>query len=234
VDNYIIRKICNDEQITEIQNLIKISNENNYWCDGLLSLTGKGEKKRTIKNNLELSDSQISHQINSMIMFCLDNDLVFLNMTVANQTFQNIISKTESGGYYHPHIDSYSNGDYSTTVFLNDPSEYEGGELCLYLNNEEKKIKLDPGWAVTYKTGILHRVNRVISGIRYVSVCWTKSKIKDDFTRNICSELLKISKLIEDKQIDDLCSINFEGAIKSPTFLTKNLINEIIRKYGQF
>lgn len=231
MDNYIIRKICNEEQIKEIQNLIKIANENNCWCDGIVSA---GTQKKSIKNNLELSNSDILNKINSIIMFCLDNDDDFLSTTVANQTFVNIVSKTESGGYYHPHTDSYINGDYSTTVFLNDPNEYEGGELCLFLNNEEKKIKLDPGWAVTYKTGILHRVNRVISGCRYVSVFWTKSRIKDDFIRYICCELFKISELIENNQTDHIHSINFEGAKKNPHFLTKNLLNEIIRKYGQF
>lgn len=226
--DYYIRKLCSDKQIENINNLIAIANQDNSWSDGLIS--GGGTKQ--IKNNLELTDVVLLSEVNSIVMESLDNDLQFLHMTVAKNSYLNIVSKTTSGGYYHPHTDSHDNGDYSTTVFLNDPNEYEGGELCLYLNDKEEKIKLDKGWAVTYKTGILHRVNRVVSGCRYASVLWTKSKIKDDFMRNVCFELRKIQTLLEQKKFDDTCIINFESSLKNPKFLTENLLNDIIRRYG--
>lgn len=228
MSDYFIRKLLSESEIDLVKQLIESANKNNSWQDGLSS----GGGKKSIKNNFELSDFDILNRINSIVMERLDVDVDFLNMTVADTSFLNIVSKTGPGGYYHPHTDLHFNGDYSTTVFLNSPKEYEGGELCLYLNNEEKKIKLDAGWAVTYKTGTLHRVNRVISGCRYVSVLWTRSKIKDDFIRNVCSELNKILKLIEETQPNSLHIINFEGVLKDPQFLTKNLLNEIIRKYN--
>jgi PKHD-type hydroxylase len=228
---YYIRKLLNTEDIKEIQNIIKYVDENNFWMDGETSLIGNTIDTKKIKNNLELSDLNSSQIINSKIMQSLDMDQEFLDYTVASKTFLNIISKTQEGGYYKPHNDNWSNGDYSTTVFLNDTSEYNGGELCLYFGGEDEiKIKLNAGWAITYRTGILHRVNKVKSGSRYISVFWTKSLIKDHFIRYIYSELSNIKNNIKNYnpiEIRDCLS-----STKDPIFSIDNLKNEILRRYS--
>lgn len=226
--NYYVRKVLEKEQLEIIQNLLKHAEKNDLWRDGLN--TGGGLS--SIKLNKELSDFEMLSTINDCIMNSLDQDMNFLAFTAASSTELNIISKTESGNYYNPHFDSWHNGDYSTTVFLNDPETYDGGELCLLLgNDQEKKFKLDAGWAVTYPTGIIHRVNRVLSGTRYVSVFWTKSKIKNTFMRNINYQL---ELAIEDlkKKSDSYHYSDCDSAVRDPLFILKNIQNEIFRHYG--
>jgi PKHD-type hydroxylase len=225
-NQYYIRKLLNSEQLDVIDNFIENANHNNLWQNGLNSAIGMGND---IKNNYELCDQNILSEIYSIIMNSLDNDAQFLNYTAASETTRNIISKTISGGYYKPHLDSWTCGDYSTTVFLSNPDEYSGGELCLFLNEEEKKIKLDKGYAITYRTGILHRVNRVISGCRYVSVFWTKSLIRDEFIREVHYELCKALNTVEKKSVHHTtCS-----SISNDTFfILDNLKNQILRKYS--
>jgi len=223
---YYIRKLLSSEQLNSIDNLIKNANETDSWQSGLNSTNGIGTYN---KKNYELSDLNITGDINSLIMNSLDSDPEFINYTCAKNSSLNIVSKTISGGYYKPHLDLWTCGDYSTTVFLSNPEEYSGGELCLFLNDEEKKIKLDKGYAITYPTGILHRVNRVISGVRYVSVFWTKTSIQDDFIREVYYELTKALKSIETKSIHH---ITCDSLNNDTYFILDNLKNQILRKYS--
>jgi PKHD-type hydroxylase len=241
---FIERQLLSKKELDEIKPLLDLANEHGLWRNGIFS--GGGDENR--KKNLELYDKGISERVYRLIMSKLDNDLSFFNFTVPKTTNLNIISKTCSGGYYKPHIDYWDNGDYSTTVFLNDPEEYEGGELCLLVNGEEKKFKLPAGGAVTYTTGTVHRVNTVISGVRYVSVFWTKTLIKDPFMRYICGDLKLVQELLDDKIKknknpkmsklegigDRSSSIYYDDCITSyndPKFIVDNLIENILRRY---
>jgi PKHD-type hydroxylase len=229
INNYYIRKVLEKEEIQIIQKLLRIADEKNFWQDGL----GSGGGKHSTKKNKELSNIEISKEINNYIMSSLDRDSKFLNFTSASESSLNIISKTESGDYYNPHSDNWANGDYSTTIFLSNPEDYIGGELSLYFgNDEEKKVKLDAGWAITYQTGILHRVNKVISGIRHVSVFWTHSKIKDSNIRNINSQLSNLIEILE-KNHTPIHIHDFESCLEDPLFVARNLQNEICRIYSK-
>lgn len=229
INSYYIRKILEKEDLNIIQNLLKIADQNNEWQSGLK--TGGGVNV-SVKSNLELSNINSSSEINRLIMNSLDNDGKFLSFTSGVRSSLSIISRTESGGYYNPHMDDWANGDYSTTIFLNNPDDYVGGELCLYLgNDEEKKVKLDAGWGITYPTGMLHRVSKVISGFRYVSVFWTHSKIKDLNIRNICFQLDNIIEILAENYTP-IHIHDFESCLKDPLFIARNLKNEIFRLYS--
>ena len=227
--NYYLRKVLEKDQVELIQNLLKRAEEHNLWHDGLKS----GGGSSSTKSNKELSDLQMLQAINDCIMESLDSDIHFLGFTSAKNTYQNIISKYEPGNYYNPHFDNYNNGDFSTTVFLSEPDTYQGGELCLLLgNDDEKMFKLDAGWAITYPTGIIHRVNKVTSGTRYVSVFWTKSRIKDNFIRNINYQLELMIESLENNS-NSIHYTDCKAVFKDPLFIAKNLQNEILRHYGE-
>jgi PKHD-type hydroxylase len=74
--------------------------------------------------------------------------------------------------------------DVSTTLFLNEPHEYEGGELDLRFGDFCISIKLPAGYAVMYPTGLLHRVKTVKSGVRKVIHWWDQSNIQNPFIRD--------------------------------------------------
>ena len=65
----------------------------------------------------------------------------------------------------------------SMTLFMNNPDEYEGGELDLELFHPEKKtryetFKLKKGSAIFFQSDVWHRVRPVISGVRKSLVAW--------------------------------------------------------------
>ena len=93
--------------------------------------------------------------------------------------------------FYGTHVDEvYVSGgrrDYSFTIFLNNPSDYDGGELVLKVPPENKAIKLNAGSMIVYPTKYLHEVREVIKGERIVCVGWIESYIKRDDEREILS-----------------------------------------------
>lgn len=220
--NYIVRKILGDLQLEAI-NQILLTCE---WQDGLKTTTNSSHM---VKKNFESFNSDLSE----IIMTSIDKDLSFHSYVVPKRSNQVILSKMSEGCYYKVHHDSPENGNFSTTVFLNNADEYGGGELVLYLDGKEVEFKLDAGYAITYPTGILHKVNEVQWGNRIVSVFWTHTYIKDDFIRDIYGELYDLRLLVEKtipSTIDDKDSM-LENYYNDPIFKFKSITDKILRKY---
>ena len=74
--------------------------------------------------------------------------------------------------------------DLSFTLFLNEPKEYQGGELCIQTINKTEKIKLSAGQIIIYPSTQLHSVAEVKGGERYVCVGWIQSYIQSNEDRN--------------------------------------------------
>ena len=79
--------------------------------------------------------------------------------------------------------------DLSITIFLNDPSAYNGGELVLESPFGENIFKLPPGSAILYPTHFVHRVNKVTKGRRIAAVTWVESMVSDPHKREILNDL---------------------------------------------
>jgi len=201
--SYLILDLLNENELQKIFCELK----NATWQDGLKSLSFHSKKSnsdmRLIKNNVECEVNP------DLIHFALDRNEIFLNYTYALSSSNPITSKTPTGGYYNAHFDEPTSGHFSTTIFLNDPEEYDGGELVLLIDGEEKMFKLKPGMSITYETGIPHRVNEVTRGDRYVSVFWTISQIKDlqDLKRWRYYSLM-LERYKDKFRCDDLVSFN--------------------------
>jgi PKHD-type hydroxylase len=108
-----------------------------------------------------------------------------------------------AGMFYNYHVDEIEmNGlrsDYSMTLFLSNPDEYEGGELVLKQGDVSTPIKLPAGKAILYETGIVHKVNTVTKGNRNVLLFWAQSIFKDKILREHCVQLAKTIQSFEDK-----------------------------------
>lgn len=95
--------------------------------------------------------------------------------------------------YYNWHMDAFPCGGvashYSFTCFLNEPDEYDGGELVLDIGGKEIEIKEPKGTCVLYNTGVRHKVNEILSGDRKVIVGWGESLVINSKMREILTEL---------------------------------------------
>jgi len=219
---YIENNLTKDE-LESIKQLIN----NGKQIEGVSSILGADKADfRELKNNTEIVlDYDSSVRLNKIIYERMDTHPEFLDFTAAKSSSCPILSRMVAGNYYKPHQDSHLTGDFSTTYFLSDPETYEGGELCLWIDNQEQKFKPPAGSSVTYRTGIPHRVNTVTKGVRDVAVSWAHSEIKDPFEQELYYGLRLLSKNLPCKTCSDL-----ESAINDPGFITNNLIEMLLRK----
>jgi PKHD-type hydroxylase len=106
--------------------------------------------------------------------------------------------------FYGKHVDNVfvrngttsARGDLSFTLFLEDPSKYEGGELRIYSDVGTVDIKLKAGEVFLYDSGLLHEVRAVTSGTRIGFVGWIQSWIPDSRARtNLTALDVVIAKL---------------------------------------
>lgn len=222
--NFIERKLLSEKNIIDVKNLISKCE----WRDGVESTQGILHR---VKKNFEVVDSHLKSQINYIVMKSLDSDKEFMDFCIPKNSNECLITKTLEGGYYNPHRDYGLNGDFSTTIFISNPDEYGGGELCLYLDGCEKKFKPESGTAVTYKSGILHRVNEVSWGERIVCVLWTKTAIKDDTIRNIYINLQNVIDILGKNGVTEMAHKNFNYVYEDPVFILGELVEDIMRKY---
>ena len=85
--------------------------------------------------------------------------------------------------------------DLSCTIVLNDPADYDGGELHVRLGDGELKFKLQPGEAIVYPSDTFHQVIPVTRGERLVAITFIQSRIQDPFRRYMLFELNEIAAL---------------------------------------
>ena len=85
------------------------------------------------------------------------------------------------GGFYDWHMDCDVNMNHeppvrkiSMTLLLNDPSEFEGGDLELMAPGKFAELK--QGHAICFASFLNHRVNPVKRGVRQSLVCWFGGK----------------------------------------------------------
>lgn len=85
--------------------------------------------------------------------------------------------------------------DLSCTIFLNEPKDYDGGELQLRLGDAELSFKLKPGEAIIYPSDSFHQVIPVTRGERLVAITFIQSRIQDPFERNLLYDLNEVAAL---------------------------------------
>ena len=85
--------------------------------------------------------------------------------------------------------------DLSCTIFLNEPADYDGGELHVRLGDADLKFKLKPGEAIVYPSDSMHQVVPVSRGERLVAITFIQSRIQDPFRRNMLFELNEVAAL---------------------------------------
>ena len=167
--------------------------DDSYWnkLNNIISQSNMDLKKSDVVNPDAISSTRVSE--NSWI---LDSELkemfldlimgVNFNLTKWDYNINNIedIQYTiyKKGYHYDWHKDTFPVSDLNTrkisaSVFLNDPNEYEGGELDIEIRGPNSQcrydsFKLDKKSIVVFKSNLWHRVRPVISGVRKSLVLW--------------------------------------------------------------
>ena len=114
--------------------------------------------------------------------------------------------------------------DFSITIFLNSPADYDGGELTLeYSTGEVRKVKERKGTLVCYPSGVLHYVTPVTRGARYAAITWLQSFIRTAQQRDLLASLVGLSNRLKAK----------EGLSDTYTELI-SIQNNLLRMWSEF
>lgn len=167
------------------------------WTDGRASA---GEQAALVKNNQQLPhDCEAAKHIRAMVLRGLDNSPSFFSAALPKRVFTPRVNRYGgASNFYGQHIDNAVRAlptgqrvrtDVSCTVFLNDPEDYDGGELTIADTYGEQTVKLPAGHAVLYPGTSLHQVKPVTRGHRVACFFWIESMVRSDEQRRLLFEL---------------------------------------------
>ena len=157
-----------------------------------------GSEAVRVKNNQELQpQNELITPLNNLVMGKLIQHPVYLAAALPLKIAAPYYAKYSKGMAYGNHVDDPVMGpvgqryrsDLSITVFLNEPGEYEGGELVIKTSFGEQTIKLKAGDAVMYPSSSTHRVAAITKGERVVAVTWLQSMVRDPAKRELLYNL---------------------------------------------
>ncbi len=168
--------------------------QNTTFVDGRATA---GKRAARVKKNEQLGDSDpsIKAELQAKILKALKASDRFQRFAFPNKIATPLISRYGPGMEYGLHVDNavMSNGairtDLSVTLFLNDPADYDGGELEIFSGYGPVKVKLPAGAAVIYPSSTLHRVLPVTRGERLAAVTWVESQIRDPARREVLFDI---------------------------------------------
>ncbi len=120
------------------------------------------------KQNEQLHDAAAYQASSKILLQGLMRSEDFRNFAMPVMAAPPMMTRYTPGMRYGAHADAAFiqlpgatiRSDLSCTIFLNDPKDYEGGELHIRIGDGELKFKLQPGEAIVYPSDTLRTVAR--------------------------------------------------------------------------
>jgi PKHD-type hydroxylase len=187
------------------------------WQDGAATA---GSRSITVKQNLQIpTDSPLGQELGAEILRRLRAHPLFVSAALPHSIHPPKFNLYKDGGHYGLHVDAalmtapsgnLMRTDLSATLFLNDPQDYEGGELTIETPFGNQAVKLPAGDLVLYPANSLHQVTPVTKGYRLASFFWMQSLVPDEGERSLLFDL--------DQTIQSLAAQHMENgaATKDP------------------
>jgi PKHD-type hydroxylase len=163
------------------------------WIDGRSTA---GEQSGLAKHNLQLAEgAPQAKALGELILSKLGASAKFMSAALPARVFPPLFNRYGEGMAFGDHIDNavrYSEAsgdsyrtDLSCTLFLSDPSDYDGGELTV----DGQGIKLGAGDLAVYPATTVHRVEPVTRGERLAAFFWVQSMVRDGGRRGLLHDM---------------------------------------------
>lgn len=197
------------------------------WQDGRATA---GHVAVRAKANEQLSqDDPLGQQLSEFLLERLGKISHFIAAALPLKVLPPRFNRYTGGGSYGDHIDNaiFSvpgagvriRGDLSSTLFLSEPGDYDGGELIIQGEFSRHQFKLPAGQMILYPASTFHQVTPVTRGSRLAAFFWTQSLVREHSRRALLFEL--------DNTIQALARDNPEqSAVARLTGLYHNLLRE--------
>lgn len=181
--------------------------ERAQWVDGRVTA---GAQTSAVKRNLQIPDDDPEAlECGQMIVAALHRNGLFMSAVLPHRVLPPMFNRYDEGMTFGSHVDNAirrvrTTGetlrtDVSTTLFLSNPEDYDGGELVAEDTYGAHAVKLPAGDAIIYPATSLHHVTPVTRGARISSFFWTQSLIRSDGRRSLLFDMdMAIMRLNQD------------------------------------
>ncbi|WP_018077584.1 Fe2+-dependent dioxygenase [Thiobacillus denitrificans] len=168
------------------------------WTDGRVTA---GSQAATVKNNLQLPEaSPFAQQLRASVLEALSKNPAFFSAALPRRIYPLLFNRyggeANSFGNHvdnairtHPASAQHVRTDLSFTLFLNDPADYDGGELIIEDGMGGRAVKLPAGHLILYPSYSVHRVEAVTRGTRLACFSWLESMVREPQQRELLYEL---------------------------------------------
>lgn len=212
-----IPELLNAEELSYVRSVFAEAT----FVDGKVTA---GEQSMQVKKNVQIDqNSSESKELGEIVLKALGRNLIFNSAVMPYRVVPPLFNRYDTGMEFPDHVDNALRPipgtnmrvrtDVSSTLFLNNPEEYEGGELIIHDHSGSQAIKLPAGDMIVYPTYNLHSVSKITKGSRWASFFWTQSMIKEGDRRKILFDLdmtiMKLRTRMEDNdpQILELTNV---------------------------
>ncbi len=167
------------------------------WIDGKHTAGSQASK---VKYNQQLDDSSaLATELRNVVIRKLSANALCMSSALPNKIYPPKFNRYQGGEHYGLHVDSsvmpipnshqMLRTDLSATLFLSEPSTYDGGELSIETQFGLQQIKLNAGSVILYPANSLHQVNPVTKGHRTASFFWVESLVRSNDQRSMLFDL---------------------------------------------
>ncbi|HEY4069093.1 MAG TPA: Fe2+-dependent dioxygenase [Burkholderiaceae bacterium] len=181
------------------------------WVDGRVSA---GYQGAPVKFNQQIDErSQVAADCQRVVLAALERNPRFISAVLPNEVYPPMFNRYGEGMRFGPHVDGSVRihphtgrklrTDVSATLFLCDPSDYDGGELQVHDQYGVHGAKLNAGDLVVYPATSLHDVTPITRGVRVACFFWAQSLVRDDGQRALLFDLDNAIQRLNQTDADD-------------------------------
>jgi PKHD-type hydroxylase len=131
-----IPNVLDAEQVRFVRE--RLDQAGDAWVDGRATA---GYQGAPVKRNQQIAEhSPVARELGDVIVAAIERNPLFISAVLPNQVYPPLFNRYEGGMQFGSHVDGavrvLRNGlkvrtDVSVTLFISDPSEYDGGELVI-------------------------------------------------------------------------------------------------------
>ena len=152
------------------------------------SANGNQTAGSNMKSNKKIYIYRSTQEMHDLIFSSINKDRLYTKVAMGDfKILSQRFSVYKENDYYDWHFDipKFKGNDNSIayTIWLNDPEEYDGGELLIKHSFGQTSLKEKAGTAVFYPASHMHKVNKIIKGCRKVCIGWINCDIKNSKIR---------------------------------------------------
>ena len=173
------------------------------WVDGNVT---SGPQAALAKRNEQLvEDKPAAREAGGLILDALGRSPLFVAAALPLKVFPPLFNRYAGGQDFGLHVDTAIRirrgsdfrirSDLSATLFLEDPADYDGGELLIQGELATHQVKLPAGHMILYPANTFHQVTPVTRGVRLASFFWIQSLVREGNRRAM---LLDLDDTIQD------------------------------------